>query len=98
MPEIATALVALATAAPVGMAEELARIERGVDGLYQRRLTRARGQRRWVLLVRPPGAAGRAMGDGAPLPTGPWSARRRDFRAVAGAELSNSSVPLAGVH
>ena len=46
-----------------------------------RRLLRARGSRRVVLPVRPPGAAGRAMARGALLPTGPGPRGTQTFDA-----------------
>lgn len=67
--EVAAELVRLAVAPPQGMAPELAgpREEQMVDMV--RRLARAGGGRRLVLPLRLPGAAGRAMTDGALLPT-----------------------------
>lgn len=69
--EVAVQLVALAIGPPVGLASELAGPEEHDLVDLARRLVRHRGQRRRVLPVRLPGAAGRAMAGGALLPTGP---------------------------
>ena len=68
--EVADALVELVLGDPVGLAPELAgpEVHDVVD--LARRVVRARGSRRPVVGVRLPGAAGRAMADGALLPTG----------------------------
>jgi len=69
--EVAVALVALAAAEPVGLAAELAGPEQHQLLDLARRVVRARGQRRLVLGVRPPGRAGRAAATSGLLPTGP---------------------------
>ena len=68
--EVADALVALALGPPVGMAPELAGPEEHDLVDLACRLVRASGQRRAVVGVRLPGAAGRGMASGALLPTG----------------------------
>lgn len=69
--EVAAHLVGLATGEPQQMAPELAgpRVESVVD--MARQLIRRRGQRRAVIGLRVPGAAGKAMATGALLPTEP---------------------------
>ncbi|MFJ9034126.1 SDR family oxidoreductase [Streptomyces sp. NPDC102274] len=69
--EVAQHLVALALAPPQGMAPELAgpRVEQLVDMVGK--LLRAEHQRRLVLPVKFPGAAGDAMAGDGQLPTGP---------------------------
>jgi uncharacterized protein YbjT (DUF2867 family) len=69
--EVAAALAALAASPPAGLAPEMAGPEPAELADLARQLSRARGSRRPVLPVRIPGAAGRAMADGAMLPTGP---------------------------
>ena len=69
--EVAAALAALAAGPPAGMAPEMAGPEPAELADLARQLSRARGSRRPVLPVRVPGAAGRAMADGAMLPAGP---------------------------
>ena len=69
--EVAVALVALAAAEPVGLAAEMAAPSKHQLVDLARRVVRARGQRRLVLGVRPPGRAGRAAATGGLLPTGP---------------------------
>lgn len=68
--EVGAALAALAAAGPVGMAAELAGPQVHELPDLARRLLRAEGERRVVLPVRVPGAAGRAMAAGGLLPTG----------------------------
>lgn len=67
--EVAFALVQLATAAPVGMAPELAgpKVEELPD--LARQVLRARGKRRPVVPIKLPGDVGRAMLSGGLLPT-----------------------------
>lgn len=69
--EVASALVDLALGEPTGRVPDLAgpREEQMVD--LARRLVRHRGERRRVVGIPVPGAAGRAMRDGGLLPTGP---------------------------
>jgi uncharacterized protein YbjT (DUF2867 family) len=69
--EVAEALSALTSAAPVGLAAELAgpQVLELTDLASQ--LLHARGSRRLVVPIRVPGKAGRAMASGALLPTGP---------------------------
>lgn len=69
--EVARALVDLALGEPAGRVADLAgpREEQMVE--LARRLVRHRGERRRVVGVPVPGAAGRAMRDGGLLPTGP---------------------------
>ena len=69
--EVAAALAALAAGPPAGMAPEMAGPVPAELADLARQLSRARGSRRPVLPVRVPGAAGRAMADGAMLPAGP---------------------------
>lgn len=69
--EVAAALAALAAGPPAGMAPEMAGPEPAELADLARQLSRVRGSRRPVLPVRVPGAAGRAMADGAMLPAGP---------------------------
>jgi uncharacterized protein YbjT (DUF2867 family) len=77
--EVADALVALALASPVGMAAELAGPQPEDLPDLARQVVRARGQRRRVLSVRLPGAAGRAMVEGGLLPTEPGRRRGQTF-------------------
>lgn len=69
--EVAAVLAALAAGPPVGTAPEIAGPEQAELADLARLVGQARGSRRPVLPVRIPGAAGRAMADGAMLPTGP---------------------------
>jgi uncharacterized protein YbjT (DUF2867 family) len=69
--EVAAALVALAVGPAEGMATELAGPQEHELVDLARRVVRANGQRRRVVGIRIPGATGRAMADGALLPTGP---------------------------
>jgi uncharacterized protein YbjT (DUF2867 family) len=70
--EVAVALVVLAAGEPHGLAPEMAGPEQHQLVDLARRVVRARGQRRLVLGVRPPGRAGRAAATGGGLlPTGP---------------------------
>ncbi|MFF8847170.1 SDR family oxidoreductase [Streptomyces sp. NPDC015127] len=92
--EVARALVELAQGPARGMAPELAgpREELLIDMV--RRVLPARHERRLVLSVRFPGAAGRAMADGGLLPAGPgprgtqtfdeWLTQRRTAAAGRG--------------
>jgi uncharacterized protein YbjT (DUF2867 family) len=68
--EVGARLAALATAPPGGLAPELAgpEVHELVD--LARRVAARTGRRRWVVAVRVPGSAGRAMAAGALLPTG----------------------------
>ena len=69
--EVAEHLVELVAGPPLGMAPEMAgpQVEEMPD--LARRLLRARGSSRRVWAPRMPGAAGRAMAEGALLPDGP---------------------------
>lgn len=69
--EVAAALAALAAGPPPGTVPEIAGPEQAELADLARLVRQARGSRRPVLRVRVPGAAGRAMADGAMLPTGP---------------------------
>jgi uncharacterized protein YbjT (DUF2867 family) len=69
--EVAAVLAALAAGPPAGMAPEIAGPEPAELTGLAHQLSRARGSRRPVLPVRVPGAAGRAMAEGAMLPAGP---------------------------
>jgi uncharacterized protein YbjT (DUF2867 family) len=69
--EVAAVLAALAAGPPAGMAPEIAGPEPAELAGLAHQLSRARGSRRPVLPVRVPGAAGRAMAEGAMLPAGP---------------------------
>jgi uncharacterized protein YbjT (DUF2867 family) len=69
--EVAAVLAALAAGPPAGMAPEMAGPEPAELADLAHQLSRARGSRRPVLPVRVPGAAGRAMAEGAMLPAGP---------------------------
>jgi len=77
--EVAEALVDLASAQPVGLAGELAGPQEHDLVELARRVLRARRSRRTVLAVRLPGRAGRAMAQGALLPTGPGPRGRQPF-------------------
>jgi uncharacterized protein YbjT (DUF2867 family) len=77
--EVAAALVALAGGPAEGMAAELAGPAEHEMVDLARRVVRANGQRRRVVGIRMPGAAGRAMADGALLPTGPGPRGRLTF-------------------
>lgn len=77
--EVANALVTLALGPAVGHAPELAGPERQELVDMVRRLLQARGLRRRLLPVRVPGAAGRAMADGALLPTEPGPRGRQTY-------------------
>ncbi|MEU6207348.1 SDR family oxidoreductase [Micromonospora musae] len=68
--EVAQCLVDLAVAEPAGLMPDLAGPQQLRMPEMARRLLRARGSRRVVLPVRLPGAVGRAMAEGALLPTG----------------------------
>ncbi|HEY9244505.1 MAG TPA: NAD(P)H-binding protein, partial [Streptosporangiaceae bacterium] len=69
--EVAAALAALAAGPPTRTVPEIAGPEQAELADLARLVRQARGSRRPVLRVRVPGAAGRAMADGAMLPTGP---------------------------
>lgn len=69
--EVAAALAGLAAGPPTGTVPEIAGPEQAELADLARLVRQARGSRRPVLRVRVPGAAGRAMADGAMLPTGP---------------------------
>jgi uncharacterized protein YbjT (DUF2867 family) len=69
--EVAAALAGLAAGPPAGTVPEIAGPEQAELADLARLVRQARGSRRPVLRVRVPGAAGRAMADGAMLPTGP---------------------------
>jgi uncharacterized protein YbjT (DUF2867 family) len=69
--EVAAVLAALATGPPAGLAPEMAGPEPAELADLARQVAQARGSRRPVLRVRVPGAAGRAMAEGAMLPAGP---------------------------
>ncbi|MGW1819034.1 SDR family oxidoreductase [Streptomyces sp. NPDC002125] len=77
--EVARHLVELVLTPPRGMAPEFAgpREEQLVD--LVRKVLRARGERRLVLPVRVPGAAGAAMAGGGQLPAGPGPRGVRTF-------------------
>jgi uncharacterized protein YbjT (DUF2867 family) len=77
--EVAAALVELAAGPPVGMAPELAGPEEHELVDLARRILAARGQRRLILNPRLPGAAGRALADGALLPAGPAQHGQQTF-------------------
>jgi|1186.fasta_scaffold02976_6 uncharacterized protein YbjT (DUF2867 family) len=84
--EVAEALAGLVDGPPVGRAPELAGPD--VHDLVDlaRRWLRATGSRRPVVPLRLPGAAGRAMAEGALLPTDPGPRGRETFDAwLAGA-------------
>lgn len=69
--EVAAALAGLAAGPPTGTVPEIAGPEQAELADLARLVRQARGSRRPVLRVQIPGAAGRAMADGAMLPTGP---------------------------
>jgi len=69
--EVAAALAELAAGPAVGLAPELAGPEEHELVDMARLLLRARGQRRRVVPIRLPGAAGRQMAGGGLLPAGP---------------------------
>jgi uncharacterized protein YbjT (DUF2867 family) len=77
--EVGKALADLAAGTPVGMAPELAgpREESLVDLVHQ--MLRRRSQRRFVLPLRLPGAAGRAMTEGGLLPQAPGPRGEQTF-------------------
>jgi uncharacterized protein YbjT (DUF2867 family) len=77
--EVAAVLAALAAGPPAGMAPEMAGPEPAELAGLAHQLSRARGSRRPVLPVRVPGAAGRAMAEGAMLPAGPGLRGRQTF-------------------
>jgi len=79
--EVATALVALAVQAAVGLAPELAGPQEHALPDLARRLLRVRGQRRFVLPLRGPVPASRAVAGGALLPTGPGPRGTQTFDA-----------------
>jgi uncharacterized protein YbjT (DUF2867 family) len=77
--EVGTALAELATGPARGMAPEHAGPdEMGLPDMV-RSVVRRRGQRRAVVPVRVPGRAGRAMADGALLPSGPGPRGQQTF-------------------
>ena len=77
--EVARALVAVATGGPVGSAPDMAGPEQLELAGLARRVLRARGSSRVVLSFRLPGAAGRAMADGALLASGPGLRGQQTF-------------------
>ncbi|MFJ4846670.1 SDR family oxidoreductase [Streptomyces sp. NPDC088733] len=77
--EVADALVTLAGAAPAGLAPDLAGPEVLEMDDMVRRLARARGDRRLLVPVRLPGAAGRALTGGALLPAADGPRGRQTF-------------------
>ncbi len=77
--EVAAVLAELAAGPPAGMAPEMAGPEPAELAGLAHQLSRARGSRRPVLPVRVPGAAGRAMAEGAMLPGGPGLRGRQTF-------------------
>ena len=81
--EVASALVALAAGPAQGLAPELAGPQEHQMVDLARRVVRAQGQpqgqRRRVVGIRIPGAAGRAMTGGGLLPTGPGPRGRLSF-------------------
>jgi uncharacterized protein YbjT (DUF2867 family) len=77
--EVANALVTLTLGPATGYAPELAGPEEHDLVDMVRRVVAARKLRRALLPVRVPGAAGRAMTDGALLPTGPGPRGRQTF-------------------
>lgn len=91
--EVAAALVALATGAPVGTAPEIAGPEQLDLAGLARRVLQARGRRRLVLSFRLPGAAGRAMAGGALLATGPGLRGQQTF----GEWLAGQAAPAASL-
>lgn len=84
--EVAEALVQLAVGDPLGMAPELAGPEQHSLVDLARDLLRARGERRRVVAVRVPGAAGRAMAQGGLLPQGPGPRGTQTFAQWLAAE------------
>lgn len=68
--EVGAALADLACRAPEGMAADMAGPQEHEFVDLAKQVARARGSRRPVIGVRLPGRAGRAMADGALLPTG----------------------------
>ncbi|MCW2917057.1 MAG: hypothetical protein JWN52_5125 [Actinomycetia bacterium] len=93
--EVAQALVGLAAREPVGMAPELAGPEQLEMTDLARQILRARGGHRVVVPLRLPGAAGRAMAEGALLPTGPGPRGKQTFSQwLAGADgVSRADTP-----
>jgi uncharacterized protein YbjT (DUF2867 family) len=79
--EVAEALADLATGPAVGYAPELAGPEVHDLPDLARRWLRATGSRRPVVPLRLPGAAGRAVVEGALLPTAPGPRGRETFDA-----------------
>ncbi len=77
--EVARALVDLAAAPPVGVAPELAGPQELELVELARQVQHARRSRRPVLGVRLPGRGGRAMAQGALLPTGPGPRGQQSF-------------------
>lgn len=77
--EVANALVTLSLGPAVGHAPELAGPEEQELVEMARRLAKARGLRRRLLPIRVPGHAGRAMAEGALLPTEPGTRGRQTF-------------------
>jgi uncharacterized protein YbjT (DUF2867 family) len=77
--EVANALVTLSLGPAVGHAPELAGPEEQELVEMARRLAKARGLRRRLLPIRVPGHAGRAMAEGALLPTEPGTRGRLTF-------------------
>ena len=87
--EVAAVLAALAAGPPVGTAPEIAGPEQAELADLARLAGQARGSRRPVLRVRVPGAAGRAMADGAMLPAGPGLRGTQTFAGL----LAGSARP-----
>jgi uncharacterized protein YbjT (DUF2867 family) len=77
--EVAEALVALAAGPAVGMAPEVGGPQRRELIDLVRAVRTARGSKKLVLPLRLPGAAGRAMSNGALLPTGTGPRGRQTF-------------------
>ena len=78
--EVGAALAGLAAGEPVAVSE-LAGPREEIMADMARQVLRARGERRLVVAVRLPGAAGRAMADGGNLPAGPGPRGTQTFAA-----------------
>jgi uncharacterized protein YbjT (DUF2867 family) len=92
--EVAAALAALATASPAPMSELAGPREENMADLL-RRVLAARGERRRVIEVRVPGAAGRAMATGGGLPGPGATLGTRAFGDWLRSQAQHSSLASA---
>lgn len=89
--EVAAALATLATGEPDTTTPVLVGPQEQELVDMARRLVKHRGSRRAVVAVRLPGKGGRAMADGALLPTGPFTSGRQTFDEWLAAQVPPAS-------